>query len=240
MENIKVKIEINKRDNKTVEVEIDKNAKLRDLILKVLQKGEIKAIKHLKFVLADGSIFDKTTVDLLDKPIGNFGFGEKQTMYVIEPIGKTVSNDLSDFIVPTETNFLQDKKSENNKINENNKTTNIEKNERNWSLSRIIMGIADLLLLAAAIITFLLFFLTSLSVPVAVPIVLTALFVVGAILFFGWNTILPKILPDNCLKKPNLENTLDEKNKDKIEEIENNEKTNPEKKDEKEEENDSL
>lgn len=232
MENIKVKIEINKRDNKTVEVEIDKNAKLRDLILKVLQKGEIKAIKHLKFVLADGSIFDKTTVDLLDKPIGNFGFGEKQTMYVIEPIGKTVSNDLSDFIVPTETNFLQDKKSENNKINENNKTTNIEKNERNWSLSRIIMGIADLLLLAAAIITFLLFFLTSLSVPVAVPIVLTALFVVGSVLFFGWNKILPKILPKGCLEKLDLGIDLNEEYKNEIEETENDKGNNPEKEDE--------
>ena len=69
---------------------------------------------------------------------------------------------------------------------------------------RIIIGVIDLLLLAAAITTFLLFFLTSLSFSIVIPIVLTALFVVGTILFFEWKSILPKILPKSWLEKINL------------------------------------
>ena len=67
------------------------------------------------------------------------------------------------------------------------------KNKNNWPLLRIIIGIADLLLLAAAMATFLL------NIHIVATAVLAALFVVGAILFFGWNTILPKILPEGCL-----------------------------------------
>ena len=116
----------------------------------------------------------------------------------------------------------------NNKNKNNNKNNNKNKNNNfrnNWPLLRIIIGVIDLLLLAVAIITFLLFFLTSLSVPVAIPIVLTALFVAGAVLFFGWNKILPKILPEGGLKKinsgidPNENDKEKSKNYEKEEEI---------------------
>ena len=78
------------------------------------------------------------------------------------------------------------------------------KSENNLPPLRIIIGVIDLLLLAAAITTFLLFFLTSLSFSIVIPIVLTALFVVGTILFFEWKSILPKILPKSWLEKINL------------------------------------
>lgn len=79
--------------------------------------------------------------------------------------------------------------------------------------SKIILGVIDLLLLLAAIITFLLFFLTTLSFSVAIPIVLTGLFIVGAILFFGWKKVLPKILPKSWLKTINLGIKLNENDK---------------------------
>ncbi|MBQ9491313.1 MAG: hypothetical protein IJU86_00855 [Firmicutes bacterium] len=82
-----------------------------------------------------------------------------------------------------------------------------------WPWSRIILGVIDLLLLAAAITTFLLFFLTTLSFSVAVPIVLIGLFIVGAILFFGWKKVLPKILPKSWLKTINLGIKLNENDK---------------------------
>ena len=80
--------------------------------------------------------------------------------------------------------------------------------KRNWSPFRIIVGIADLLLLAAAITTFLLFFLTTLSLSIAVPIVLTILFVVSTVLFFGGNNLLPK----SCIGKINLGTSFFAKN----------------------------
>ncbi len=116
-----------------------------------------------------------------------------------------------------------------------------EARHNNLQLSplKIIVGIADLLLLAAAVTTFLLYFLTTLSLSVAVPIVLAALFVTFAVLFLGWNTI----LPDNCLKEPDLGIDLNEEYKNEIKETENNKENNPEpeeeKKDEKEENKDN-
>ena len=67
------------------------------------------------------------------------------------------------------------------------------------------------------------------SVIIAVVAVLAALFVVGAILFLGWNTILPKILPKGCLEKLNLETDLNKQDKIKIREIENDGKNDPNK-----------
>ena len=92
---------------------------------------------------------------------------------------------------------------------------------QSWSLPRKIFGVFDLILLLAAIITFLL------NIHIAVPIVLTALCVAVTILFFGWNTILPKILPKGCLEKPDLGTNFDEKDNNKTKKIENNKENSP-------------
>ena len=115
----------------------------------------------------------------------------------------------------------------------------------NYPLLRIIVGIADLLLLAAAITTFLLYFLTTLSLSIAVPIVLAALFVFGAYLFLRWNSGWPKILPKSWLpKKIDLETYPYKENEHGIKETENdNDKANnpeEEKEDEKEKEYNQL
>ena len=73
-------------------------------------------------------------------------------------------------------------------------------NENNYPLARIIICVIDLLLLAAAITTFLLYFLTTLSFSIAVPIVLTVLCVAFTILLFAWN----KILPESWRKPPEV------------------------------------
>ena len=78
---------------------------------------------------------------------------------------------------------------------------------------RIIIGIVDLL---ATITTFLLFFLTSLNVPIVALIAPPVLLVFGTILFFGWNKVLPKILPKSWLKKTNLGINPNAKDKEKI------------------------
>ena len=70
---------------------------------------------------------------------------------MIQPTGGTASNNLSDFIGPETTDCLQDKIGEHSKIIDN------VKDESNWSLLRIIIGIIDLLLLLATITTFLLY-----------------------------------------------------------------------------------
>ena len=65
------------------------------------------------------------------------------------------------------------------------------------------------------------------------------MFVIDTILFFGWNTILPKNLPKGCLKKINSGVDLgkEKENDYEIDENENNQKDDPEeeKKDEEEE-----
>ena len=104
------------------------------------------------------------------------------------------------------------------RLNNNPKTSFDSKKEgknSKYPPLRIIVGIADLLLLVAAVATFLLYFLTTLSLSVAVPIVLAALFVVGSVLFFRWNKILPKILSEGVLKKINsgIDLNTDEKSK---------------------------
>ena len=90
------------------------------------------------------------------------------------------------------------------------------KNKNNWPLLRIITGIVDLLLLLATITTFLLFFLTSLNVPIVALTAPPVLLVFGTILFFGWNKVLPKILPKSWLKKTNLGINPNAKDKEKI------------------------
>lgn len=90
------------------------------------------------------------------------------------------------------------------------KNTNQQSGKQSsWPLPSIIVGVIDLLLLAAAIITFSLFFLTNLISSIVVPIVLTILFVAFTILFFLGNNSLPK----SCLGKINLRTGLDEKEK---------------------------
>ena len=93
-------------------------------------------------------------------------------------------------------------------LEKNNSENTDPANKNNWPFSRIIVGIIDLFFLAAAITTFLLYFLAALSLPIAVLIVLTALFVIGfvigTVLFFRWHKILPKILPKLWVKKINL------------------------------------
>ncbi len=70
----------------------------------------------------------------------------------------------------------------------------VESKKSSWPAPRIIVGITDLFLLAAAITTFLL------NVHIAVTIVLVALLVVFAVVLFGWDKkVLSKILPKGCL-----------------------------------------
>ena len=92
-------------------------------------------------------------------------------------------------------------------LEKNNGENTDPANKNNWPFSRIIVGIIDLFFLAAAITTFLLYFLAALSLPIAVLIVLTALFVIGfvigTVLFFRWHKILPKISPELWVKKIN-------------------------------------
>ena len=59
-------------------------------------------------------------------------------------------------------------------------------------------------------------------------IVLTGLFVVGAILFFGWKKVLPKILPKSWLSKINLGINLNEDAEDKIKSGNEKDENNPE------------
>ena len=99
---------------------------------------------------------------------------------------------------------IEDLKSDLNKNNNGNYVSKTDPaNKNNWLFSRIIVGIIDLFFLAAAITTFLLYFLTSLSLSIAIPIVLTVLCVFIAILFFRWHKILPKISPELWVKKIN-------------------------------------
>ena len=79
--------------------------------------------------------------------------------------------------------------------------------QSSWSLLRIIIGIIDLLLSAAAIITFLL------NIHIAVPIFFTVLLIINTVLFFVWN----KILPKSWMKYPVLKANLNEENKNKEE-----------------------
>ena len=85
-----------------------------------------------------------------------------------------------------------------------------------WPLLKIIIGTIDLFLLAAAVTTSLLFFFSSLSFSIMWPIVLTVLFVSGAVLFFWIGNYIAK----KSAEKINFETNSNEKNEDMIENIE--------------------
>ncbi len=155
--------------NKTIYITCDENTTVREFLKQLKDKnpecGYIKLTYASK--LLQRSMLDQK---LLGYRIGNSSINRGATLFLRIPSKEDKSDTVFDLNNPEESK------------------------DSNYPPLRIIVGIADLLLLAAAVATFLLYFLTTLSLSVAVPIVLAALFVVGAI-----NTILPKILPEGCL-----------------------------------------
>ncbi len=232
----------------TIYITCDENTTVREFLKKL--KGKNLRVGYIRLVFA-GKFLQRSTLDqkLLSCQIGTSSINYGTTLRLILALEENKNSD-----VVFDLNNLEESKNSNLvKVSETLETDNnvfnlerLDNNLRissdskkesknsNYPLLRIIVSIADLLLLAAAVATFLLYFLSSLSLSIAIPIVLTVLFVIDTILFFGWNTI----LPDNCLKKPDLGIDLGEENKDKIKETENDEKNNPKVENkEKEEEN---
>ena len=190
-------------------VQVDPNCTVRELAKKVAS-SIFKSNQSLNLDSGFKLMFygvDLTNKKFIDRPISGCHIEGNSAIQCIPSLGK-------DTINITFRELLGISKARHNNLQ--------------LSLLRIIVGIADLLLWAAAITTFLLYFLTTLSLSIAVPIVLTALFVTFAVLFFGWDKVLPKILPKAWLEKLDLGIDLNEENKNEIKETENYEKNNPE------------
>ncbi|MBQ9491494.1 MAG: hypothetical protein IJU86_01800 [Firmicutes bacterium] len=183
---------------KTIYITCNENTTVREFLQKL--KGKAPELCYIRLVFA-GEALQRSMLGqkLLGCQIGKRSINYGGILHLVIPL-KANSDTVFDLNNPEES-----------------------KNS-NYPPLRIIVGIADLLLLAAAVATFLLYFLTTLSLSVAVPIVLAALFVVGSVLFFGWNEILPKILPEGGLKKINSGIDPNENDKEKSKNYEKEEK----------------
>ena len=234
---------------KPIYITCDENTTVREF-LKKLKYKEPK-LDYIRLMYKDNALFRP----ILDQKLLDCQIGKKSIKYgaILKLVVRSEASKNSESVF--DLNNLEESKNSNLvKVSETLKTDNnvfnlgrLDNNPRissdskkesknsNYHPFRIIVGIADLLLFAAAVTTFLLFFLSSLSLSIAIPIVLAALFVTFAVLFLGWSTILPK----GCLKKINSGADLgkEKENDYEIDENENNQKDDPEeeKKDEEEE-----
>ena len=216
---VKQKSDYYKKDA-IIYVKIKENVTLREFFVSLIkQSTKMKQAKHFLFLY----IGDYLKKSALDQTLENLKFS--QDCFCTVEITDEFEEDRFKVFDDSMMIFnVQDLSGQQKQDVESESRRKIElKNKNNWPLLRIIIGIADLLLLAAAMATFLL------NIHIVATAVLAALFVVGAILFFGWNTILPKILPKGCLEKLNLETDLNKQDKIKIREIENDGKNDPNK-----------
>ncbi len=190
----------------TIYITCDENTTVREFLKKL--EGKNLGFSYIK-LLFSSTFLQRSTLDqkLLGCQIGKNSINYGATLHLIMP---SEENKNSDTVF--DLNNLEESKNSNlakvsttlKKANDVFNLESLDNNSRissdskkesensNYPLLRIIVGIADLLLLAAAVATFLLYFLSSLSLSIEIPIVLAALFVVGAILFFGWKNLLPK------------------------------------------------
>ncbi len=102
--------------------------------------------------------------------------------------------------------FIEQQKQPEKKIQQSDKTISqqtLKSTKTNWPPLRIIIGVIDSILLAAAITS------SILGLHIAISIVLIVLFVLGTIGVVGWKNLLPKYLQ----KRINLETDLGESNK---------------------------
>lgn len=200
---------INTLTGKTIYITCDENTTVKQFLKKL--KGKNPKFSYIELAFA-GKHLQRSTLDqkLLGYRIGEGENGIKYsdvlhlivaleenknsaTVFDLNNLEESKNSNLAEVPkISEEKNIVSGLESldNNSKISLNSKK---ESKDSNYPLLRIIVGIADLLLLAAAVATFLLYFLTM-SLSVAIPIVLSALFVVGAILFFGWKNLLPKYL----------------------------------------------
>lgn len=164
------------------------------------------------------------TIDLLEKPIINgetiginFYFSSDKDVFSWNTLSKKDKEEAEKRVsIPEITPEVDLKKQTTINLNTDKKGQN--PNSERTKEKEEEKGVIDLFLLSAAITTFLLFFLTSLSFSVAVPIVLTGLFLVVGVLFLGWDYILPKILSEGWLQRLGYETNVRQNNQDKTEE----------------------
>ena len=222
-----------KRKKAIICVKTKENVTLREFFVSLIKRStEMKQAKHF-LCLYIGNYLKKSE---LDQTLENLKF--RQDCCCAVEITDEFKEDRLKLFDDSMIFNVQDLSGQQKQGVESESRRKIElKNKNNWPLLRIIIGIVDLLLLLATITTFLLFFLTSLNVPIVALIAPPVLLVFGTILFFGWNTI----LPDNCLKEPNLGIDINEECKNEIKGIEKNKDNNPKvkKKDEKEKNKDN-
>ena len=188
---------------KTIYITCDENTTVRESLKQL--KSKYPKLNYIMLCFA-GVYLQRSTLDqkLLGCQIGEKSIKYGSTLHLIESLEKSDTTfDLNNLEESKNSNLVKVSKTSekgNNVFNSESLDDNPgissdskkESKNSNYPLLRIIVGIADLLLLAAAVTTFLLFFLTSLSFSIAFPIVLTVLFVATTILFFGGNNLLPK------------------------------------------------
>ena len=183
-EKTKIKVDIRGFNTQITSVELEPNSTIFDLTREVARKLITENENPPSFRLIHNNILINT-IENKDKTINSFNIGSNPRVFFIGALK-------SDNLLSWDTIELESEVTNETKVESENKCKIKLKNKNNWPLLRIIIGIIDLLLLLATITTFLLLFLTSLNLFIAVPIVLTVLFFVGAALFFGFGKILPK------------------------------------------------
>ncbi len=203
----KINVTVRQLTGKSLSVDLNPSDTVKDLAKKIINTKSfcnVKSLRKNNVIGFELMFYTKviTSSTEINKKISEFSFNNKQSIAVV--IRYVVFGPGADPESIGESAVLFDNILQELKSKEQNEK--IESKQSSWPWQRIIIGVIDLLLLAAAGATFLLNF------HLAVLIVLVALFVIDAILFFGWNTILPK----NCLIKMDLNTNLyKEANEDK-------------------------
>ncbi len=172
--------------------------------------------KNQKIDLLDQPITDNKTIGInFDSTSNNDVFSwdtlsekDKEGAEKIVSVSKISAE--ADLKKQTKINLNTDKKGQKRSSEEEKKSVG---HESSWPAPRIIVGVIDLLLFAAAVAAFLL------GISIVVTIILFFLFLVGGVLFLGWSCILPKILSESLLQRLGGKTNVRQNNEDRTQKV---------------------
>lgn len=181
-----------KQNKKNKEVKVDSNSTVFDLAREVAKIFFDQKEKYIGFVLSDGKQYTIGRDKCKNQKISNIIVDNARVSMVnnsyihVTLIDSKLREEFKDddIFLWDDIGFIVQKLS--------------------YPLLRIIIGVIDLLLLVAMAITFSLFFLTNLSLSIWVPVVLTVLFIIDIVLFFGFEKIFPKSWMEKVDLKTNI------------------------------------
>ena len=203
------------KESNTCEIKVtcNENTTLEKFLEKARENPNLKTVTFITVLFASNRIkreyLDKKLFNLRGNNNGVVGYGSRLYFQAVFPVKSSGFDDAvfnlqelnsteeqlkEAWNKKLEKNEEELKEDTMNKVNDPNNQSQTSKTQNkkgehlqnNWPLSRIIIGIIDLVLLALAVAACLL------HAHIAIPIVISVFFVIFTFLFFGGNNLVPK------------------------------------------------